>query len=502
MAHLFVDESLETVEIKSSWKKERSVAYGSSQTRDIHTADSEVQSYEATSQKVQTDLSSDFGFMNLDDSENKALAAFLLHVEPLVVKCLSRNLKSRAFDGISDPNDKVSEAVTCVHTLSKTDYNKQFQVTSLSWNSTGSTLSATYGRFDHEDWCTHAGSLCTWNLDRRSINEEKPDLVIDSPCCVMCAEFHPVNPAWIAGGNFNGEIILWDLSLEDDLVLATSGIGDDAHREPVNKIYWVKGQSSKKKDYNIVSVSGDGKILIWKVDMKRGKLKLYKGFVLMSQDLPRAMKVKGVRGDKEIGVTSISFSHEDPDLFVLGSESGCVFKCNMHAKGRPAGSHVVSSVPLCSPVTFSYSPHHGPVHSVDCSKFHRNAFLSAGMDQSLHLYNLLQNQPILTIEPGDGYLYSAKWSPTRPAVLAVISERGHLILYDLLHGQIVPAFKLQASPNMVPVYSLQFNLQQKQILATGDGEGYIRVFRLGETLTSMSSRENEVLEEIMNTSAE
>lgn len=61
-------------------------------------------------------------------------------------------------------------------------------------------------------------------------------------------------------------------------------------------------------------------------------------FVLMSQDLPRAMKVKGVRGDKEIGVTSISFSHEDPDLFVLGSESGCVFKCNMHAKGRPAGS--------------------------------------------------------------------------------------------------------------------------------------------------------------------
>ncbi|GFR87636.1 WD repeat-containing protein 34, partial [Elysia marginata] len=74
--------------------------------------------------------------------------------------------------------------------------------------------------------------MCTWNLDRRSVKEDKPDTIIDSPCCVMCLEFHPVNPAWIAGGNFNGEVILWDLSQNDDLVLASSGIGDDAHREP------------------------------------------------------------------------------------------------------------------------------------------------------------------------------------------------------------------------------------------------------------------------------
>ena len=58
----------------------------------------------------------------------------------------------------------------------------------------------------------------------------------------------------------------------------------------------------------------------------------------MSQSLPRSMKVRGIRGDKEVGVTSLSFSHEDPDLFVLGSESGCIFKCNLHAKGSPAGS--------------------------------------------------------------------------------------------------------------------------------------------------------------------
>lgn len=49
----------------------------------------------------------------------------------------------------------------------------------------------------------------------------------------------------------SGEVILWDLSREDDLVLATSGIGDDAHREPVNKVHWIKDQSSKQTDYKV-----------------------------------------------------------------------------------------------------------------------------------------------------------------------------------------------------------------------------------------------------------
>ena len=50
------------------------------------------------------------------------------------------------------------------------------------------------------------------------------------------------------------------------------------------------------------------------------------------------MKVRGVRGDKEIGVTSLAFSHEDPETFLVGSESGCIFRCSMNAKGSPAGS--------------------------------------------------------------------------------------------------------------------------------------------------------------------
>ena len=52
-----------------------------------------------------------------------------------------------------------------------------------------------------------------------------------------------------------GVVIVWDLSREDDMVLTSSGIGDDSHREPVSKVTWVPDTSSMKKN----------KYLVWNV---------------------------------------------------------------------------------------------------------------------------------------------------------------------------------------------------------------------------------------------
>ena len=76
-------------------------------------------------------------------------------------------------------------------------------------------------------------------------------------------------------------------------------------------------------------------------------------FVVMAQSLPRSMKVRGVRGDKEIGVTCLGFNHEDPDTFLVGSESGCIFRCSMHAKGSPAGSKNIHFVLIITILYFS-----------------------------------------------------------------------------------------------------------------------------------------------------
>ena len=63
----------------------------------------------------------------------------------------------------------------------------------------------------------------------------------------------------------------------------------------------------------------------------------------------------------------------------------------------------------------------------------------------------------MTIEPGVGYLYSARWSPVRPLVFAVTSEDGSLLIYDLKHSHGVPKYKLDGSAKKQPVYTMQFN---------------------------------------------
>lgn len=48
-----------------------------------------------------------------------------------------------------------TDVVKCVHILTEKSLDKSMQCTQLSWNRTGSTIAASYGRLDHQDWCTH-----------------------------------------------------------------------------------------------------------------------------------------------------------------------------------------------------------------------------------------------------------------------------------------------------------------------------------------------------------
>ncbi|WAR20738.1 DC2I2-like protein, partial [Mya arenaria] len=464
---MFTDEILEGVNFTSTWKKERYINDSGTQTGALMVSDEAVQSYTYVDEAVQTDEEPRKKLRLADDVSGRLLE-FLRKTEPLLSRQLVSNLHSRAFDDYTVGEDDENTGVTSLHTLTNAALNEELQVTSLSWNSTGS---------EHEDWCTHRTVLCTWNLDRSSMVHDKPDTSIELDSCLMYIAFHPKNPAIIAGGNFNGEVMLWDLSREDDMLIATSGLGEDAHQEPVTKVYWITDAKGKK--IYLVSASGDGKIIQWKIDRKAQRLMPKEGFMLMTGSLPRSMKVRGVRGDREVGVTCLSFHAEDKDTFIVGSEAGVIFKCSMHSQGPPAG-----------------------MFSVECSPFHRNAFLSSSMDQCIRLYSLLQAQPVLTIEPGEGYVHSAAWSPVKATVLAATTQSGMLLIYDLKRGKTVPIHSIPVNTKKEPVYSCQFNPQQPQLLATGDARGCIQVFSLSSSLRTASGKDADFLGDLVNVTAE
>lgn len=54
----------------------------------------------------------------------------------------------------------------------------------------------------------------------------------------------------------------------------------------------------------------------------------------------------------------------------------------------------------------------------------RNLFLSAGTDGHVHLYSMLQAQPLASLQLSHKYLFAVRWSPVRPLVFAAASGEG------------------------------------------------------------------------------
>uniref|UniRef100_A0A8C5KUA4 Cytoplasmic dynein 2 intermediate chain 2 n=1 Tax=Jaculus jaculus TaxID=51337 RepID=A0A8C5KUA4_JACJA len=389
----------------------------------------------------------------------------------------------------------LSLQVSCLHTLCYPPAQGQgLHVTGISWNSTGSVLACAYGRLDDGDWSTLKSYVCTWNLDRRGLNPQQPSVVVEVPSAVMCLAFHPTQPSHIAGGLYSGEVLVWDMSRSEDPLLWRTGLTEDAHTDPVYQVLWLPEPQHSHR-FQVLSVSTDGKVLLWQGG-GAGQLQLTKGFALLMQQLPRSTRLKKPpRGETEVGVTAVAFSSFDSSLFVLGTEGGFPLKCSLAAEAA-AMTRMPSSVPLRAPVQFTFSPHGGPVYSVSCSPFHRNLFLSAGTDGHIHLYSMLQAQPLTSLQLSHKYLFAVRWSPVRPLVFAAASGGGDVQLVDLQKSSQKPTVSITQTQDGSPVYCLEFNSQQTQLLAAGDAKGMVKVWQLSTAFTEQGPRETEDLDQL------
>jgi hypothetical protein len=68
-------------------------------------------------------------------------------------------------------------------------------------------------------------------------------------------------------GNYVGEILLYDLSKKNEQLLAKTVVDDYFHRDAISEISWwpFKPPGKSEMQYNLLSLSTDGKILLWEV---------------------------------------------------------------------------------------------------------------------------------------------------------------------------------------------------------------------------------------------
>ncbi|KAL1764844.1 WD repeat-containing protein 34, partial [Sigmodon hispidus] len=467
----------------------------SCQTAGIATAEASVQARTHADAQVQTEAPEPVAVVPVSQHDTLRLAAFLQRVEAMVIRELHNNWQSHAFDGYEVNWTEPQQTVSCLHTLVYPPAQGQgLHVTGISWNATGSVLACAYGRLDDGDWSTLKSYVCTWNLDRQGLNPQQPSVVVEVPSAVMCLAFHPTQPSHIAGGLYSGEVLVWDMSRPEDPLLWRTGLTDDTHTDPVYQVLWLPEPRHSHR-FQVLSAATDGRVLLWR-GSGAGQLRLSKGFALAVQQLPRSTKLKKPpRGETEVGVTSVAFSSFDSSLFVLGTEGGFPLKCSLAAEAA-ALTRMPSSVPLRAPVQFTFSPHGGPVYSVSCSPFHRNLFLSAGTDGHVHLYSMLQAQPLTSLQLSHKYLFAVRWSPVRPLVFAAASGEGDVQLFDLQKSSQKPTVSITQTQDGSPVYCLEFNSQQTQLLAAGDAKGMVKVWQLSTAFTEQGPRETEDLDQL------
>jgi WD40 repeat protein len=136
---------------------------------------------------------------------------------------------------------------------------------SVSWNCNGTSLAVAYGKTNHTAWCEHHSVVSIWSIFRRDFDSKKPNINIEVSNCLSCVQFHPDDPLILAGGTHNGEAFLWNIDKEDPK-LCSSTIDEYYHRESISSVVWVKYESltSLAVSYSLMTVSTDGKILVWR----------------------------------------------------------------------------------------------------------------------------------------------------------------------------------------------------------------------------------------------
>ena len=85
--------------------------------------------------------------------------------------------------------------------------------------------------------------------------------LIQSP--VMSVSFSKFHPNYVIGGTYSGQVVLWDTRSGKRTPIQRSPISSSAHTHPIYCLDVVGSQNA----HNLISVSTDGKMCSWNLDM-------------------------------------------------------------------------------------------------------------------------------------------------------------------------------------------------------------------------------------------
>nr|XP_012420420.1 PREDICTED: cytoplasmic dynein 1 intermediate chain 2 isoform X6 [Odobenus rosmarus divergens] len=336
--------------------------------------------------------------------------SFFDHSTRIVERALSEQINIFFDYSGRDLEDKEGE----IQAGAKLSLNRQFfderwskhrVVSCLDWSSQyPELLVASYN--NNED-APHEpdGVALVWNMKYKKTT---PEYVFHCQSAVMSATFAKFHPNLVVGGTYSGQIVLWDNRSNKRTPVQRTPLSAAAHTHPVYCVNVVGTQNA----HNLISISTDGKICSWSLDM-----------LSHPQDSMELVH----KQSKAVAVTSMSFPIGDVNNFVVGSEEGSVYTACRH--GSKAG------------ISEMFEGHQGPITGIHCHAAvgavdFSHLFVTSSFDWTVKLWTTKVPTASISVE-GNPALNRVRWTHSGREI-AVGDSEGQIVIYDVGEQIAVP----------------------------------------------------------------
>lgn len=336
--------------------------------------------------------------------------------------------------------------------------SKRMAVTSLCWSPKYHDLFGVgHGSYDFLKQSN--GMVAMYTLKNPSF----PEYICETESGVMCLDFHPEHPNYIAVGFYDGSVGVYTVVQQTNKIelmyRSTAKMGK--HTDPVWQVKWQKDDLDN--NMNFFSVSSDGRITQWTI--VKSELRHTDIITLKQGNTPEG------EGDNtqlpSLGYGTAFDFHKTMDyMFLVGTEEGKIHKC---------------SKTYSSQFLETYDAHHMAVYSVKWNHFHPKIFISCSADWTVKIWDHHYQEPMFTFDLNNS-VGDVAWAPYASTVFAACTTDGRVYVYDLNVNKYEPLSEQSvANKKRTKLTHLAFN-PEYPVLIVGDDRGYVTSLKLSPNL--------------------
>ena len=129
------------------------------------------------------------------------------------------------------------------------------------------------------------------------------------------------------------------------------------------------------------------------------------------------------------------------------------------------------------------------------NKIIKHIFASSSADWTTTIWNKQNNEgPLISLEQSNNYVYSCKWSPVHPSILAMGDGNGFLDIMDLNKDIEIPKVHCKLGNNAIN--KICWTDDGKRI-TTGDSNGKIQLFGVDKQLYTYNNEDLKKFENVI-----